>query len=70
MECKTLKKNCFYLAHVSAVRVGFRSSVYEVHVVEGEEVVVTIEMKGETAIDVMVNIATQDSTASGEKMEH
>ena len=45
--------------------VGFSSAVYEVS--EGEGVEVTVEMTGETAIDVEVSVATLDSTADGKK---
>ena len=45
--------------------VGFSSPAHEVS--EGERVEVTVEMRGETEIDVVVTVATQDSTAYGEK---
>ena len=48
--------------------IGFRSPAYEV--AEGEGVEVTVEMRGETNIDVVVNVATQDSTAGGEDIEY
>jgi hypothetical protein len=47
--------------------VGFSSPAYGV--IEGEEVEVSVEMKGETDIDVIVHVATQDSTADGEEIE-
>ena len=37
-------------------------------VLEGDSVTVTVELTGETATEVMVNIATQDGTAMGELM--
>ena len=46
------------------VSIGFSSPAYEV--AEGERVEVTMEMTGETDIDVVLNVATQDSTADGE----
>ena len=46
------------------VTVGFSSPAYEV--AEGEGVEVTIEMRGETDIDVIINVASLDSTTDGE----
>jgi hypothetical protein len=46
--------------------VGFSSPAYGV--AEGEEVEVSVEMKGETDIDVVVNVATQDLNANGEEV--
>ena len=48
--------------------IGFSSPAYEV--AEGEGVEVTMEMRGETDIDVVVNVATQDSTANCKDIEY
>ena len=44
--------------------IGFSSPAYEV--AEGEEVEVTVEMRGETDIDVIINVVSLDSTTNGE----
>ena len=46
------------------VSIGFSSPAYEV--AEGEVVEVTMEMRGETDIDVIINVASLDSTTDGE----
>ena len=56
---------CFFYPEVT---IGFVSSVYEV--VEGERVEVAVEMRGETDIDVVVYVTTQDLTANGETIEY
>ena len=60
--------DCCFIVVLPEVTVEFSSPVYEV--VEGERVEVTVELRGKTDIDVVVIIATQDSTANGETIKY
>lgn len=55
----------FVVLPQTVVTFGFGPTEYEV--VEGGTVMATVELIGETNIDVVVNVATQDMTASGEQ---
>ena len=47
------------------VVIGFNTSDLVYSVMEGGNVTVTVHLTGETATEVVVNLATQDGTATG-----
>ena len=51
------------LCSVTVVSVGFSVSDYEV--LEGNSVMVAVELWGETDVDIVVNLATRDLVATG-----